>query len=105
MSEENKAAKQDPTGHYGPGYGDPVEHLGEKPQPGEAAATPGDANAPLTPGAALPPQAVPGGEGVDAGGTGEEPALSSDEVTVPPPDHAGQDAPASENAALIFERS
>ena len=62
MSDETKTARQDPTGHYGPGYGDPVKHLGEKPAQGEAERSAADATVPLTPGAAVPPQAAPAGE-------------------------------------------
>ncbi|HEX2540752.1 MAG TPA: hypothetical protein VHM00_06680 [Caldimonas sp.] len=109
MSEESKAAKQDPTGHYGPGYGDPVKHLGEKPPVATSAETSGETSGepgvPLTPGPTLPPQGVPGGPGVDADAAGEQPPLRSEDVSVPPPDHVGEDAPASENAGLIFERS
>jgi hypothetical protein len=104
MSDESKAARQDPTGHYGPGYGDPVQHLGQKPAEGEAAPA-GDASPPLTPGAALPPQPVPAGEGVGADDAGEKPPLRSEDVTATPPDRVGGNAPESENAGLIFERS
>ena len=104
MSDENQAARQDPTGHYGPGYADPVKHLGDKPAAGESAPA-SDAAVPLTPGAALPPQAVPAGEGVGADDAGEKPPLRSEDVTVTPPDRIGDNAPASENAGLIFERS
>ncbi len=104
MSEQNPAAQPDPTGHYGPGYADPVEHLGEKSPGGEASRLPETTSVPLTPGAAVPPQAVPGGEGTGAADAGQEPALRSEEVTVRPPDRVS-DAPASENAGLIFERS
>jgi hypothetical protein len=110
MSEEDKAAGQDPTGHYGPGYGDPVKHLGNPQAPGTAAGGAEGAGSaggavPLTPGAAMPPQPVPAGEGVGADDASDAPALRSEEVTARPPDHAGEDAPASENAGLIFERS
>jgi hypothetical protein len=105
MSDENKAARQDPTGHYGPGYGDPVKHLGEKPAQGDADRAPADAAVPLTPGAALPPEQVPAGEGVGADDAGEKPPIRSEDVSVPPPDRVGETAPASENAGMIFERS
>jgi hypothetical protein len=106
MNEESKskAAEQDPTGHYGPGYGDPVEHLGEKPPSGEASRAPAETGTPLTPGAAMPPQPVPGGEGTGAADAGDEATLRSEDVTSVPPDRV-PDAPASENAGLIFERS
>ena len=104
MSEQSKAAQKDGTGHYGPGYGDPVQHQGQKPR-AEGDRSPAAAEIPLTPGAAIPPQPVAAGEGVDAESAGEQPALRSDDVTLPPPDHLSDDAPASENAGLIFERS
>ena len=100
MSDESKAARQDPTGHYGPGYGDPVQHLGQKSADGE----PAPASVPLTPGTALP-QPVPAGEGVGADDAGEKPPLRSEDVTAMPPDRIGGNAPESENAGLIFERS
>ena len=104
MSDENKAGRQDPTGHYGPGYGDPVKHLGEKPAPSASERGAADAPVPLTPGAAIPPQGVPAGEGVGADDAGEKPSLRSEDVTATPPDGV-ENAPASENAGLIFERS
>ena len=87
MSDEQKAARQDPTGHYGPGYGDPVQHLGRKPAEGDARPADG-AGVPLTPGTALPPQAVPAGEGVGADDAGEQPSLRSEDVTATPPDQS-----------------
>jgi len=101
MSEETKAAPQDPTGHYGPGYGEAVKHLGEKPP--ESA--PG--MVPVAPVAedivgAKPPTVPSPVQGADP----ESPALDSENVTARPPDRlSGENVPASENAGLIFERS
>ena len=101
------APPQSSTGHYGPGYADPTRHFGDT-LPGQPSAAPATsagidageqtADSPSQPAAATAPDAQDAHR--------DRPDLRSDEVGFRPPDRLpGEDAPESENAALIFERS
>lgn len=117
---QQPAPPQTATGHYGPGYADPTRHTGNS-LPGR----PDTDHSPNTTASGGAPSAA-----VSAAGAGPDavhaqraaptqpddpqfapqadrpPDISSEEVGVRPPDRAPSDeAPASENAALIFERS
>lgn len=90
---------QSSTGHYGPGYADPIRHYGDT--------LPGHLPAGERPAEPLPPDAdaAPTADQT-ADERGERPDLRSEEVGFRPPDRLpSAGAPESENAALIFERS
>lgn len=94
MTDEPKATPQDATGHYGPGYGEATEHLGKTP-----IERPAIAPLPL-------PVAGEADAAVPDGTTDAAPVFTPEDVTLTPPDRAPTEAaPASDDAALIFERS
>ena len=99
---------QTATGHYGPGYADPTRHYGDT-VPGQARpekpTVPAEEQARTDSASTRQPDPPPTAQAPLAGDP-EHQALSADEVGFRPPDHLpAEEAPASENAALIFERS
>lgn len=119
------APPQRSTGHYGPGYDDPTRHFGGtlpgRPGPdrpaergaqagadAQSSTTAADAAPVATTGSApIPTSATETAQTAKTTTDAERPPdITSDEVGYRPPDRApSDDAPASENAALIFERS
>ena len=105
---------QTATGHYGPGYADPTRHYGNT-VPGQARQEPPAQPNPTVAGQArtgpADTRSVPEPERRPAApapiaSENVHQDLSAEEVGFRPPDHLpAEDAPASENAALIFERS
>jgi hypothetical protein len=117
---------QQATGHYGPGYDDPTRHFGntlpgrpDTDPPGEGGTSPAaasaagvatgqrtDETAAARSEAAIREREAPEGVHHPTEDPDRPPDFTPDEVGLRPPDRApSEEAPTSENAGLIFERS
>ena len=93
---------QQATGHYGAGYDDPTPHFGNTLPGRPDVDAPGEGGG----GEALREREAPQRAHQPTDDSARKPDFTPDEVGFRPPDRApSEEAPASENAGLIFERS
>ena len=121
MNRQAPIRPEDAPGHYGAGYGEQVPE-DAPPRPAPATDDENRAGAPTTPGTSdISPASGTSGKGTSGhtgtsgdsgapdaspGGDGESVVFTPADVSARPPDHTPtENAPASEKAGLIFERS